>query len=110
MKILMDKSVSLNWNRRDGQDTVDTYEFRAGVFSVDLPKNVADYMIENYKDNILDLDDKVEEVKPVEEVIKEVKAASVEKVKKFEEKKAEEEKQKSKPTPGLSLADLAKNA
>jgi len=110
MKFKLSESVSLNWNRRDGKDTVDAYEIRAGVFSVDLPKDVSEYMLDYYKDKILDIDDKKEEVKPVEEVIKEVKAQSAEKTKKFEEEKAEEEKQKSKPTPGLSLADLAKNA
>lgn len=107
MKFKLNKSVTLNWRKPGVEDKVDVYEIRAGVFTPDLPEDVGNYLLENYKDNILTVDDATTTKLPVKEIVAEIKATAPEKEKEFEVKEAIKNQ---KPTGGLKLADVAKLA
>lgn len=107
MRFKLNKSVTLNWPRKSGtEEKVETHEIRVGVFTPHLPEDVATYLLENYKDNIISVEEE-EIAKPtVEELVKEIKEATPVKEKEF----AAKESSKPKPEAGLKLADIAKLA
>jgi len=110
MKIKLNKAAMINWPRKDDKDKCDIYEFTAGEYSSNLPKDVAKYVLDNYQDKIIDvLEEKDIPKKTVEEHVSEIKAKAAIKTKEFEEKKKAEAEEKEK-NKGLKLEDLAKNA
>ena len=107
MKVTLSKSVMLNWNPQN-IDKVQVYQLTADVPSVELPEDVTKYVLEEYKDFIIEIIDTPKETpKSKEELVEEVKAKAEANKKEFETKKKQEE---NTPKTGVRLEDLARNA